>query len=636
MDITEQQLRAMVESGLDAFLLLDATGRVIYQSPSAEPILGFSSGERVGRSAFELVHPDDLPRARDEFVRLTSEPGARTLIELQVQHQDGTWRYVEAAACNRLHDPDVRAIVATFRDSTQRKQTEVQRLKAEQTLRMSEGRYGTLLDEASDGIVVFDGNGVFHEVNPSFCAMLGYTRAELIGMRADEIIAPQDLAREPIDWQMLRSGAVRRIERLFIRKDGSGAPAETRTKQLQDGRFLSVVRDVTEHRQAAEALAALRQRDEQLRQAQKIEAIGRLAGGVAHDFNNVLTAIMGYADLLLDEFSGDDPRRQDIAEIKKAAERAAALTRQLLAFSRKQVLQPVELDVNSIIGGIDRLLRRLLGDEVEVVFDAGADLPRVTADPGQLEQVLINLAVNSRDAMPEGGRVTVATRAVTIAKSDAVRLTPMPPGHYVALSLTDTGAGIDPDVLPHIFEPFFTTKPQGKGTGLGLATVYGIVKQSGGFIFVESANGSGSTFTVYLPAVAGQSQAAAAAVNPNDPVVLLVEDESAVRALAAGILRRQGYTVVEARDAAEAEVIAARERRVDLLLTDVAMPGRNGHQLAQELRVQRPRLRVVYMSGYTDDGVRQAATRAGMPFLQKPFTPHALVNVVRETLTTSP
>jgi PAS domain S-box-containing protein len=637
MKLSEPQLRAMVESGLDAFVLLDAEGRLVYQSPSAEPILGFSPRERVGRSAFEWVHPDDLDRARQEFVRLSATPGARSLIEVRVQHRDGTWHYVEAAASNCLHDPDVRAIVATFRDSTQRKETEIQRVLTEQTLRMSEARYRALLEEASDGIVVFDGHGVFQEVNPSFCSMLGYTRSELLGMRAWQVIAPEDLEREPIDWDMLRSGAVRRIERVFIRKDRSGVPAETRTKQLQDGRFLSIVRDITEHRQAAEALAALQQRDEQLRQAQKIEAIGRLAGGVAHDFNNVLTAIMGYADLLLDEFGSDDPRRQDIAEIKKAAERAAGLTRQLLAFSRKQVLQPVELDVNSIIGGIDRLLRRLLGDEVEVEFDAAPELPRVTADPGQLEQVLINLAVNSRDAMAEGGRVSVTTRAVTVSKADAVRLSPMPPGEYVTLSISDTGGGIDPDVLPHIFEPFFTTKPQGKGTGLGLATVYGIVKQSGGFIFVDTVAGKGATFTVYLPAVpAPAAEALSAAANPNDPVVLLVEDESAVRALAAGILRRQGYRVVEARDAAEAEALAARERRVDLLLTDVVMPGRNGHQLAQDLRTQRPRLRVVYMSGYTDESVRQAATRAGTPFLQKPFTPHALVNVVRETLTTSP
>jgi PAS domain S-box-containing protein len=784
MTPTEQQLRAMVDTGLDAFVLLDRDARIVYRNPLAQEILGFSERERIGQLALDLVHPDEVSRAREVLQRQLVQPGSREIVEFRVRHRDGTWHLLEAAVVSRLEDPAVGAIIVSFRDSTVRRRTEealrrlaygtsatgpalfaavvrhlvetlnaeyafigellpqdgearvvasfgtgpfepgdlyriagtpceeilrtgarlfssgvsrqfpddsmlsssgiesylgaplygrdsrllgviaavstspmlqaadagatievyaaraaaeLERMQTEQVLRASEARYRVLLEEASDGIVVFDEEGNYGEANPTFCTMLGYSRAEVLAMHVWDTIAAEDLAREAIDWKMLRSGAVRRVERSFVRKDGTHVPAETRTKQLSDGRFLSIVRDITERRQAEDALEALRQREEQLRQAQKIEAIGRLAGGVAHDFNNVLTAIMGYADLLFDEFASDDPRRQDIVEIKKAAERAAGLTRQLLAFSRKQVLQTVEIDLNAIIGGVDKLLHRLMGEDVQVVIQPGADLPRVTADPGQLEQVLINLAVNARDAMPDGGRVTIATRIVEVGEGESRRLAPMPRGRYVALSVADTGHGIDPDVLPHIFEPFFTTKPQGKGTGLGLSTVYGIVKQSDSFIFVDSTPGQGATFTVYLPA--GRPMQAAptpqAVVNPASPIVLLVEDEASVRALASGVLRRQGYTVMEARDAMEAETISAREDRIDLLLTDIVMPGRNGHQLAELLRALRPNLRVIFMSGFSDERVRNAAAETDAPFLQKPFTPHALVNVVREALTTS-
>ena len=500
----------------------------------------------------------------------------------------------------------------------------------------TEVRYRTLLEEASDGIVVFGDDGRFVEANPSLCAMLGFTRDEILAMRAPDVIEPADLDREPIGWDMLKAGLVRIVERRFVRKDGSIVAVETKTKRMQDGRYLSIVRDITERRQAEEALAALRDREEQLRQAQKIEAIGRLAGGVAHDFNNVLTAIMGYADLLLDEFRMDDPRRQDLTEIKKAAERAAALTRQLLAFSRKQVLQPVLLDLNAIVGGVDKLLRRLIGDEIEFTFEGADDLGKVVADPGQIEQVLINLSVNARDAMPEGGRLTIRTRNVAIGPGDAQRLPPLTPGPYVALEIADTGHGIPREVAPHIFEPFFTTKPHGKGTGLGLATVYGIVKQSDGFIFVDSVEEQGATFTIYLPrAPQPDTTVHARGDGRSNPVVLLVEDEAAVRALAAGVLRRQGLTVLEAPGAKEALQIADSQGRIDLLLTDIVMPGGSGHELAQQLRRHRPGLRIVYMSGYSDEDVRQAAAAGGIPFVQKPFTTHALVKVVNETLTTS-
>ncbi len=499
----------------------------------------------------------------------------------------------------------------------------------------TELRYRTLLDEASDGIVVFEDDGRYVEANPSLCGLLGYSREEILAKKAADLIEPADLERDPIGWDALRAGLVRIVERRFVRKDGTIVPVETKTRRMQDGRYLSIIRDITARRQAEQALVALREREEQLRQAQKIEAIGRLAGGVAHDFNNVLTAIMGYTDLLLDDFRDDDPRRQDLKEIKKAAERAAGLTRQLLAFSRKQVLQPVLIDLNAIVGGVDKLLRRLLGDEVEFSFVPEDGLPRAVADPGQLEQVLINLTVNARDAMPEGGRVTIRTGREVVSATEARRRAPMTPGTYVTLSVIDTGLGIDRDVLPHIFEPFFTTKPQGKGTGLGLATVYGIVKQSDGYVFAESAPGQGALFTVYLPAADDLIATSVESEGSNQPVVLVVEDEPAVRALAAGLLRRQSITVVEAGSAREALEIARKQSRIDLVLTDIVMPGGNGNELAHELRRERPGLRVIYMSGYSDDNVRLAAAAEGIPFVQKPFTPHALVKIVGQALTTS-
>jgi CheY-like chemotaxis protein len=335
----------------------------------------------------------------------------------------------------------------------------------------------------------------------------------------------------------------------------------------------------------------------------------------------------------MDEFREDDPRRQDLQEIKKAAERAAGLTRQLLAFSRKQVLQPVLLDLNAIVGGIDKLIRRLVGDEIELVIDQGRDLSLVVADPGQIEQVLINLAVNARDAMSQGGRATIRTRNAVVAEQEVQRLPPLAPGEYVLLEMADTGQGIPPDVVPHIFEPFFTTKPQGKGTGLGLSTVYGIVKQSDGFIFASSRWGEGATFSIYLPRAAAQQPAIER--RGTDPVVLLVENEPAVRALAAGVLRRRGLTVLEAPNAKAALQLAEEHQRIDLMLTDIVMPGTTGRDLAQRLRASRPAMKVIYMSGYLDESARQAALHDGIPFVQKPFTTHALLKIVTDTLTTS-
>jgi PAS domain S-box-containing protein len=395
-------------------------------------------------------------------------------------------------------------------------------------------------------------------------------------------------------------------------------------------------RDVTEQQAAEEAL---RRSEEQLRQAQKMEAVGQLAGGIAHDFNNLLTGILSYCDLLLDEVRTGDPIRGDVEQIRQAGQRAAGLTRQLLAFSRRQVLQPKVISLNTVLSELDGMVRRLAGADVVVETELDAGLWYVLADPGQLEQVVINLVVNARDAMPDGGRITVATANRIYLPDTAERPAGVRPGAYVTLSLSDTGIGMDPELQSRIFEPFFTTKEPGKGTGLGLSTVYGIVQQSGGHLAVRSAAGEGATFTVMLPRHTG----ADATVKPRidrrrlpggTETLLLVEDEAAVRSSARRLLERNGYTVLEARHGGDALRIAEEsERPIDLVLTDLVMPEMGGRELVERLRAHRPGLKVVFMSGYTEkaiavDGVMPAHTG----FVEKPFTVEQLMRRVREIL----
>ena len=391
-----------------------------------------------------------------------------------------------------------------------------------------------------------------------------------------------------------------------------------------------------ESRRAYDELA---QAQGQLEQAQKMDAIGRLAGGVAHDFNNLLTVILGRTDIILRQLKTEDPIRRGIELIQRTAGRAAELTRQLLAFSRKQVLEAVVLDLGAVTVDMKEMLARLIGEDIALVTTIAPGLGRVKADRGQIEQVVMNLAVNARDAMPKGGHLIVETDNVELDDEYVRRHMGARPGPYVMLAVSDTGVGMAREHQRHIFEPFFTTKEQGKGTGLGLATVYGIVKQSGGYIEVDSEPGRGTTFRIYLPRVDAAESAADRAARPAAPAggtetILLVEDEEGVRELARDILRASGYTVLEARNGPEALLLGERHQGpLDLLLTDVVMPRMSGRELAERMGPLRPDLSVLYMSGYTDDAViRHGVLGADTAFLQKPFTPAALVQRVRETL----
>ncbi len=399
------------------------------------------------------------------------------------------------------------------------------------------------------------------------------------------------------------------------------------------------LREAEERIERQQAEEALRQSQEQLRQSQKMEAIVQLAGGIAHDFNNLLTVITGYSELMLQTLAADDLHRGNIEQIRQAGERAAALTRQLLAFSRKQVLAPTVLDLNAVVTNMDSMLRRVIGEDIELVSVPAPGLGRVQADQGQLEQVIVNLAVNARDAMPQGGRLTIETANVELDDAYARRHVSVKPGPYVMLAVSDTGCGMDAETQSRIFEPFFTSKERGKGTGLGLATVYGIVKQSGGNVWVYSEPGQGATFKIYLPRIEEtvmtvEPESAPLQAPRGSETVLLVEDEEGVRTLVRTILQTNGYTVLEARHGKEAFFISGRhEGPIHLMVTDVVMPGMSGQELADRLKSSRPDMKVLFLSGYTDEAVvRHGVLKPGTAFLQKPFTPGRLARKARLVL----
>ncbi len=547
--------------------------------------------------------------------------GGKTFGVLVVQSYDPRFTFGEA-------EKDVLTFVS------QQIAVALERKRAQEAMRESEERYRLLFERNLAGVYRMTLVGRILECNDALARIFGYASREELVDRDMALLYPDSGQRRDFFDALLRTRGLANYEMRGERKDGGAAWTFQNASLLADEQAGEVivegtVSDITERRHL----------EEQLRQSQKMEGIGQLAGGIAHDFNNLLTTILGYSDMALSQLPAHDPIREDILEIQKAGQRASNLTRQLLAFSRKQVFEPRVLDLNGLIAESSRMLARLIGEHIRFVTELDPGLASVRADPGQIEQVIVNLVVNARDAMPDGGTLTVRTANADVVASNARDHSGVAPGRYVVIAVRDTGVGIDPDTQKHIFEPFFTTKEKPQGTGLGLATVYGIVSQSGGHIFVASEPGRGSTFAIYLPRVREHAAATGAAPVPvavrrGSETILLVEDEDAVRGLTLRCLRSSGYTVLQASSAEEAlEVAASHSGRLDLLLTDVIMPGASGPELARRLLEKRPATLVLYVSGYTDASMAsQGALDDGAFFLQKPFTPESLARKVREVL----
>ena len=571
-----------------------------------------------------VVHPDD--RAGWALALGGYRAGGSGQTEYRVVRPDGESRWVRehVTATPRPGGRGVR-LDAVVSDVTERRD-------AEEALRQSEERYRSVVEGSLQGVLIHQ-DGRVQFANAALARIFRYdSPEELLGRDPDVLTAPESRPGLCARRVVCQSGGDQPLfhEWQGLRRDGTKVWIQSTVTMISwNGRpaFLSSRVEVTEKKRL----------EEQLQQAQKMEAIGRLAGGVAHDFNNLLTAILGYSDLLMSQLPRDGTLRQGVQQIRRAGEQAALLTRQLLAYSRKQILSPRVLDLNAVIETVSPMLRRLIGEDVELATAPGPALWATKADPGQLEQVLVNLAANARDAMPRGGRLTLRTR--NAGPGEAVPARPgSPPGRYVVLEVLDDGVGMDAETRSRVFEPFFTTKGD-RGTGLGMATVYGIVKQSGGHIEVESEPGKGTAFTLYLPAaeerfVPGRSHQGLPPLPSGTETVLVVEDDAVLRGLACRILSNCGYRVLEAADGADAvRVAGGHGGRLDLVVTDVVMPGMGGREAADRVVGLHPEAKVLFVSGYTDDAVvRHGVLEDQMPFLQKPFRPAALAGKVRELL----
>jgi PAS domain S-box-containing protein len=621
--LPERLYRAMLAHSADAIALLDGDGTIGFVTDSIERLTGFAAAELTGRNAFEQVHPDDRQRVYDAFLDARDHPGVPIAVEYRARHKDGSWRHREVIGVNRLDDPDIAAVIVNYHDTTARR-------RAEAALEENERLHRSTFDEAPIGIAQTSLSGRFLRVNRWLCRLLGYQPEELERTDFMAITHPDEVERDVEASRRLITGELDRYERekRYRRKDGSFvlmklAVSVHRNRHGNPVYFIAVIEEVTERKRL----------EQELRQAHKMEAIGRLAGGIAHDFNNLLTAIAGYADLAIDALKEpqDTPVRKDVEEIRAACRSAASLTRQLLVFSRRQILQPQIVDLNAVAKRMHGLLRRLIGEHIEIEWQLAATIDRLNVDAGQIEQVVLNLALNARDAMPGGGTLTIETANVV---ADT--------GPHVMLAISDTGAGIDETIREHLFEPFYTTKQPGHGTGLGLATVHGIVQQSGGSISVDSEPGRGTTFTVLLPSAVHTSESGEeAGVSPaplgGTETILVVEDQPDVRSVARETLTRHGYAVIEAANAEEALAAALRHRTIDLLLTDVVMPGMGGTELARRFQRDRAGLPVLFMSGYTPGSIeQQGALDPQSLLIQKPFTAQELLRKVRELLDRTP
>jgi two-component system, cell cycle sensor histidine kinase and response regulator CckA len=632
---SEEQVRLLLDSAAEAIFGLDLVGNCTFSNAAALRLLGYNeSGELAGNQMHILTHqsrPEGRPYPIDEC-RLCAafRQGEHTHSDDQLLwRKNGSSFPVECWSHPVVSNGKKVGSVVTFLDITERK-------RSEQELRKSEARVRHLVQSNIIGISIGTLDGKIIEANDAFLHLLGYSNQDLHSgiMRWDNLTPPafrssDDLALE----QLKQNGVASPWETQFFRKDGSRVSVLIGVTSLvaDDGgvECVSFVVDISERKVL----------EQQLRQSQKMEAIGQLAGGIAHDFNNLLSVIIGYSELLIDRPDGDVRMRGQCEQIKKAGERAASLTRQLLAFSRQQVLTPQVLSLNGVIKETEKMLRRLIGEDIELKTALEPKLGPVKADAGQIEQIIMNLVVNARDAMPDGGTLTIETSNVVFNDKAGYQPSPLSAGRYALLAVSDTGIGMDQETKSHIFEPFFTTKELGKGTGLGLSTVYGVVKQSGGSVFVHSELGHGTVFTVYLPMVDESteqikcSELGAEALRGTE-TLLLVEDDDCVRALARSLLVQAGYTVLEASQGVEAfECARQYAGTIHLLLTDIVMRGMSGRVLADKMMAVRPAIKVLFVSGYAGNCRPNRSLSDGeASVVEKPFSRKSLLSVLRKTL----
>jgi two-component system cell cycle sensor histidine kinase/response regulator CckA len=622
---SEARFRRLAASGVVGISISTADGVLVEANEALLGMIGYTTEDvAAGRIRGVEITPPEWQATNDAAAAELMAHGSCPAFEKEYFRKDGS-RVPILIGATRLEDGTVLSISI---DLTEQK-------RIEQVLAKTEDLYRRIVETTNEGVWIIDAGGVLTFVNGRMTSLLGHDEGELVGHHIHEFVAKESLpSLEAILAREDRETG--QVELRFACKDGRDMWALVDVARLPADPSTSVVGlvvDVTQRRRL----------EEQLRQAQKMEAVGNLSGGIAHDFNNILSVILSYSSLMLADLKPGDPMRTDLEEVKRAAERASDLTRQLLAFGRQQMLQPRNLDMNQILLGMEKMLRRILREDTELSLLTSHGLGIAFADAGQLEQVVMNLVVNARDAMPAGGKISIETANVELDAAYAAVHHDVIPGAYIMLAVTDTGSGMDKATADRIFEPFFTTKEKGKGTGLGLSMVFGIVKQSKGHIWVYSEPGNGTTFKIYLPRVAGTGVSEPPTVTApmtlnGTETILLVEDEEQVRVITRAILRRQGYNVIDAQNGGEALLTCEKyPAKIHLLITDVVMPRMSGRELAERLGPMRPEMKVLYISGYTENSVvHHGVLQSDVAFLHKPITPGALSRKVREVLDSVP
>ncbi len=635
---TSRRFRSLIENTSNVIAILDIDRIFRYLSSSTANILGYGSEDLVGKHIFEFIYLDDVKTLTDMLEEAMRNPGVSvSAFECCIQHNDNSWHTFAVTITNLFNDPTINGFLINCHDITERK-------KVEASLQQSEERYRTLVEQllAITYTVEFDDSGSKTTyISPQVETLLGFTPAEWM---ADRQLWVKQL--HPEDYDNVMSAIERsnntsealNIEYRILARNGrvlwfrnQQTTKATWSKNNQTNYIHGVMFDITEQKQL----------ENQLQQAQKMEAVGQMAGGIAHNFNNVLTALIGHAELAMNQVSSDDPIYLDLEGVRKSAQRAARLIQQLLAFTRHQTIHPQVINLNELVFNMTIMLRQLISEAIELKMLAAPDLGQVKMDPNQVEQVLINLVVNARDAMLQGGRLTIETANTTVHIGDTEQRAGVNPGDYVMLTVSDTGAGMTKEVISHIFEPFFSTKGVGKGTGLGLSSCIGIVRQNDGYILVDSEPGHGTTFKIYLPrfySETPQSTLVMPAVQnmpQGNETILVVEDAIMVREMTVRVLRQQGYTVLEAGNGEDALLLVEEQHglQLQLLIADVVMPQMGGDVLAKRLLAAYPDVKILLISGYSDKAIaRRGVLEQEVAVLSKPFTPNTLTRKVRRVL----